>query len=93
MNRLVLLGGCLALAACNPAQKERVETTVSALCSSVPLAQIAYNVAVQNRDNASVNLILNTLQVSCPTVLAAIHTYQPPLPAAPPPPAPTPERG
>lgn len=90
MRRLILLGACaLALAACTTAQKERVEVTASALCQSVPLVQTLYNTALANHDNATANLVLTTIQISCPAVLSLIHTYQPPEPVVVPVPAPT----
>lgn len=100
MRKSILFAcAAISLVGCTTEQKARVETTASALCTSVPIAQTAYNVALQNHDNATVNLILDTIRISCPAVLTAIHAYQPPasatLPPAPavPTPTPTPERG
>jgi hypothetical protein len=95
MCKLALLGAsCLAIAACTTTQTAHVESTVNALCQSAPLAQIAYNVAVQNHDNVTVNQILNIITASCPAVLTSIHTYQETQnPPAPPPPPSVGERG
>jgi hypothetical protein len=96
MKAILLIGACaLALTGCTTAQKERVENTAAAICASAPIAQLAYNTAVQNHDSATVNLVLNTLIVSCPSMLGLIHTI--PVQTVAPPesilPAAGPERG
>jgi hypothetical protein len=86
----LLLSGCTAL------QKERVTSTLSAICTNAPLAQALYNGALASHDNRRVNEILNVLQASCPAVLIVVQTVPVRESAAPPPPptqTPGPERG
>lgn len=93
--RALILAPLLALAACTTAQKERVTTTLATICTSAPLAQSLYNVALATHDNARVNEIFNYLQATCPAVLVIIQTVPVKEPTPPPPvvPVPGPERG
>jgi hypothetical protein len=95
MTRLIALTALLALGACTTTQRDRVETVAATVCTSLPLAQALYNLAIQSGDRTRANLLLTSLQLSCPAMLALIQTYQPPavVVPAPPPPVSTPERG
>lgn len=97
MRKFILIAtAALALAACTTAQKERVTSTLTTICTSAPLAQALLNTALASHDNTRVNEILNYLQATCPTVLILVQTVpvkEPVIPPAPPPPTPGPERG
>lgn len=94
--RALILVSCVALAlsACTTAQKEQVSDVTARICTSLPLAQAAYDAAVDSNDPRTVDVVLGTLRVSCPLILAGIQlvptrTVTVPVPV----PTPTPERG